>query len=528
MMKNYFLALFIVSGFWVKSQNIEVVNTNLNLGNATEINASFDTLQIYNPGSIAIGVEDIDLFKVYGHYAFTVSDTSFMVLPGDTEKVAISFLPEHNINHDLALVIKTNTGFGHKSVELSGQGKFSKTYYNSTENKSEESLKTALKARLGQGYNSLGYTTARDNMYGSIDNKGGDVTCVYTNRSATFNTRAGANANSFNTEHTFPQGFYNQNEPMRSDIHHLFPTDVSANSTRNNHPFGVVANPTSLLPGGSKYGNSTFEPRDPHKGACARAMMYFVIRYQDYANHFSGQENILKQWHWDYLPSTDEENRNDDIAALQNNRNPFVDYPQFVERIHAFVSNSVAPTVEKIYLSDDTIFLATAGSGTQEYEFVIYNDGNTDISLGNVSVSDPNLSILQGPTGSMITLSPGTAMSVILNFDPQQAYNATLDFNTDVSGQNNVSIPIRNKGNIGLLTPKEVRVEVYPIPAEQWLTIKTPEKITGAKLIDLSGKSYSLGLKADQADVSNFTRGMYILQLELEGGIKIQREVILK
>ena len=46
-----------------------------------------------------------------------------------------------------------------------------------------------------------------------------------------------------------------------------------------------------------------FEPRDEHKGAAARAMLYFAIRYQDYGNFIDAQEGILKNWHTTFKPT---------------------------------------------------------------------------------------------------------------------------------------------------------------------------------------------------------------------------------
>ena len=71
--------------------------------------------------------------------------------------------------------------------------------------------------------------------------------------------------------------------------------------------------------------------------------MYFVIRYQDYSSHFAGSETVLRQWHNAFPVDAIDRKRNNDIYAAQNNRNPFIDYPQFEERITNFVSNSVAP-----------------------------------------------------------------------------------------------------------------------------------------------------------------------------------------
>lgn len=41
----------------------------------------------------------------------------------------------------------------------------------------------------------------------------------------------------FNTEHVVPQSWFNGEEPMRGDLHHLFACEPACNSMRSNHPY---------------------------------------------------------------------------------------------------------------------------------------------------------------------------------------------------------------------------------------------------------------------------------------------------
>lgn len=507
---NRFIALSIslLFGLNASAQSLVSLNGNLNFSTTNELQASTQTLSLYNPNTYPIHITGVDRFDIYGNKVFSVSDSVFTVQPADTFNLTVSFLPEHNILHHQALVFISNSGFGHAVVGLDGQGTYSKIYYSSTENKSQQALKTALNTRLAQGYNDLGYNGARDQMYASIDNSGGQVECVYTGRTATFNTRTGANSNSFNTEHTFPQGFFNSNVPMRSDIHHLFPTDVTANSRRGNDPFGVVSTAT-WTQGGSKSGGGKFEPRDAHKGAVARAMMYFVIRYQDYSNHFSGQEAILRQWHQQFPPSANEQARNVAIFNLQNNRNPFVDYPQFIERISDIDGNAQASATSMVYHSDDTIFLAQGNSGLRTYHFVLYGEGNTAAQASNFSLSDPNLSFKQGNPGS-VSLSEGDYFDLEIEFETSQPYSAQLSY--DVLGTT-VIVPIVSGPNLSLLASADVDpIAIYPNPSTGLISIDHTELIEGIQLLDVSGKVWDLAVQ-DQIDLSAYPKGIYTLKI---------------
>jgi deoxyribonuclease-1 len=488
-----------------------------------ELQVNMETLMLVNQSAYPVAIDSVARFNYYGNKVFKALDSSFVILSGDSIAVDIEFSPEHNMLHSQALVFKSASGFGHFPVMVDGQGTFSKSYYSTTQNKEEQVLKSALDTKLAAGYNSLGYTTARDNMYGTLDNSGGQVSCVYTGRTATFNTRSGANTNSFNCEHTFPQGFFNSNEPMRSDIHHLFPTDVTSNSRRGNDPFGVVSS-SSWSQGGSKSGGGKFEPRDAQKGATARAMMYFVIRYQDYSNHFSGQEAILRSWHDSYPPSAGEIARNNGIFALQNNRNPFVDYPQFIERISDINTTSTANANYSTYYSDDTIMLAQ-GTGSFDYSFVIYNRGNEDMTFRNFQLSDPNLNFGNGNPGA-ITLSPGDYAQIMISFDGSISYNANLQFIEEGQGSQAQTIYIQSGSQLSSAEAALQKVSFYPNPSNGHLQVQGFARLMQMSLNDAWGRYWPITLDRE-LDLTYLPTGIYFIRYQLKGESSYHSERLL-
>lgn len=148
------------------------------------------------------------------------------------------------------------------------------------------------------------------------------------------------NSQKINCEHTWPQSRFNRRlsiELQKTDIHHLYPVDSRANSSRGNIPFGEVRNESSSLCQASKRGptaNGTiaFEPPDQHKGNVARAVFYFSLRYDTIISE--EEENYLREWH--RLDPVDEQEliRNEKIYQIQGNRNPFIDDAELVELIH--------------------------------------------------------------------------------------------------------------------------------------------------------------------------------------------------
>ena len=77
-----------------------------------------------------------------------------------------------------------------------------------------------------------------------------------------------------------------------------------------------------------------FEPPTEHKGNVARALFYFSVRYK--ISIPPNQENYLKRWN-DLDPVDDAERlRNEQVYEAQQNRNPFIDFPQLANYIEKF------------------------------------------------------------------------------------------------------------------------------------------------------------------------------------------------
>jgi len=187
-------------------------------------------------------------------------------------------------------------------------------------------------------HRSIGYDGARYQIFAKLHNEDGYVEGVYTG--ITMKTNSVPNANIMNTEHTWPQSHFSGSESgtKKCDIHHLFPTDSKANSRRSSYQFGEVEDIT-WQDGGSYLGYNTsghkvFEPRDEHKGNVARAIFYFAVRYDQSVSH--EEEQTLRMWN--KVDPVDEEEfyRNAAIEDIQDNRNPFVDHPEFIDQIQDF------------------------------------------------------------------------------------------------------------------------------------------------------------------------------------------------
>ncbi|MEJ2544389.1 MAG: endonuclease [Calditrichaceae bacterium] len=347
-----------------------------------------------SPQSMAI------LSAEFEENVFGVIITNWEIPAEGSVQVDITFNSDQNLDYVDFLRIQVEGLTYPLIVRVEAQGDYSGSYYDATQNLSGETLKSALNEII-DGHTSLGYSIARDNMYGTIDNVDGYVECVYTGRTAQFNTRAGANDNSFNCEHTWPQSFFSENEPMRSDIFHLYPTDVDANSRRGNLDFGNVVSAT-WSEGGSQlgtdsYGQTVFEPRNVHKGNVARSYFYFIVRYEGLYNEFenpSKMEELFRAWHVSDPVDAAEQTRNESIYALQNNRNPFIDHPELIDRINNFTGTATTSSQPEIAVGCDS-YDVTSVVINEEVDFVlaIINSGNASLSVGSITSGNSEFSV---------------------------------------------------------------------------------------------------------------------------------------
>jgi len=206
-----------------------------------------------------------------------------------------------------------------------------------------------------KSFHPLGYKRgSKKAIFGRVDlkqdNRGYFIQDVYCNllvRNRVGPTKIPAN-NEMNVEHTWPQSKGAKREPLRGDIHHLFPTNSRANSTRGNHIFGEIDNGENVATNcldsvkgkvldpatGERTRIHGFQPPVEHRGNVARAIFYVSAGYRYQIS--SLEEYYLRKWHKDDPVDQQEQDRNDAIEKAQGNRNPFIDFPEIVNRITDF------------------------------------------------------------------------------------------------------------------------------------------------------------------------------------------------
>lgn len=163
-----------------------------------------------------------------------------------------------------------------------------------------------------------------------------------------------------NREHSFPKSWWGGSTTINAyiDLNHLYPSEMKANTAKSNYPLGTVDTRQSIkfdngcckvgypVSGQGGGANFVFEPADEYKGDFARTYFYMVTCYQNltwkttymvaqntYPTLNRWSVDLLLKWHRQDPVSEKETLRNDAVYKIQNNRNPFIDYPQLAEYI---------------------------------------------------------------------------------------------------------------------------------------------------------------------------------------------------
>ena len=260
-------------------------------------------------------------------------------------------------------------------------------------------------------------------------------------------------------EHTWPKacgfkGNYSDSAPG-TDLHHLMLADDGINQRgHSNYPYGDASTPTiktgtktteisNTYGIGYKYkdtsGNNWFEPQDQDKGDIARAMFYMVARYNNLAgismvesggslvseanlglinmsaSNYSnetieslsnvvanyGDLSTLLRWHRLDPVSDYEIHRNNLIDNnYQHNRNPFIDYPDWVDYIWGDSEGYAQPNVDTIsqyghsgmiisgnssVKVGNTTSLSTEIEGISGTDTILWSSSNTSVVAVNSS-----------------------------------------------------------------------------------------------------------------------------------------------
>ncbi len=304
----------------------------------------------------------------------------------------------------------------------------------------------------GYTYGTGSGSSAKNNPY---------IHALYINRDVTNQTTAWDDHDQdqwgINREHVWPkaEGFETSGAGgARGDPMHLMAGNGYANNIHSNYYYGYVKTSGSYTDCGSKYSNQSgnlrgtsktlnsgtvFEPQDCDKGDIARAIFYMVARY----NYLSGSDSdginsnnpnlaltqSLSDWAssgytsttsnpgkmgimtdllaWHHADPVDEYeiHRNNLLYTnYTNNRNPFIDFPEWADFIWGSVNYNGST-----YISHST---TPTGYATPSSDTINgYNGGSTDpVAVTGVSLNKDSETITIGGSEALTaTVSPWNA-----------------------------------------------------------------------------------------------------------------------
>ncbi|AUO15638.1 endonuclease [Clostridium taeniosporum] len=227
---------------------------------------------------------------------------------------------------------------------------YDSTYYVDAIGKTGKALKSSLHEIIDDN-KKLSYSDVWKALMDTDEdpNNTNNIILLYTGRSQAKTTK-GSGVDDWNREHVWAKshGHFGTKAGPGTDLHHLRPTDASVNSARGNLDFdnGGIPHSEAVL---CKYDNDSWEPRDKVKGDVARMLFYMDVRYEgdngeidlelnDKVNNrfdpYFGKISTLIQWNKEDPVDEFERRRNDIIyKKYQHNRNPFIDHPEWVNKI---------------------------------------------------------------------------------------------------------------------------------------------------------------------------------------------------
>lgn len=248
-----------------------------------------------------------------------------------------------------------------------------------------------------------------------LDNPG-NIIWFYTGTSIHY-TGCGGQSGDTNREHVWPKdsgrafdGDAERN--VGADAHHLRPTEANLNSARSSKSFDEIPQTTTNIVkqnGSSAYGSGDtlcytnsnfFYPSKGYRGATARILMYVQVRWGDkYGLSFVdsagacktiGKISTLMKWHIEEPPTEEEIRRNEAVADIQGNRNPFIDHPEYASKIFCYDGMSYNNALKNVVNE--------------------YGDYNNDTDIESISIDGGDRTLAVGEKAQLsATVTPSNA-----------------------------------------------------------------------------------------------------------------------
>lgn len=335
------------------------------------------------------------------------------------------------------------------------------SYYN-TATGTGTTLKTNLRAIIstmrGVNYGDARYSAP----YTDADpNTPGKILLIY-NRASIDGAWVQGPPLAWNREHIWPQARLgasasNGTVNIASDQFNLRPADEGINNSRGNDPFGMDTTSGSYGPVGSYW-----YPGNADAGDVARSQFYMTTRYSQLSLVDSfpsglqmGDLSSLVNYHFRDVPDDFERRRNHAIYGLagapgspaltnpyrQENRNPYVDHPEFVWSVFVDQQNDSqlyvggAPSADGSSTHNLNLGSVLVGAAVPAAQNVTLNKNGLDGTYFEVTTSGAATSSISGRYNAFQVLTSGTDSRVL---------TVGLNTNTTTAGLRLGTVTINN------------------------------------------------------------------------------------
>lgn len=421
------------------------------------------------------------------------------------------------------------------SLFIQVQAQIPPGYYDSADGLQGFTLKTAL-YNIIKGHTQRSYDNLWTDFESTDKKTNGKVWDMYSDNpngtppyEYTFITDQCGNYSSendcYNREHSMPKSWFNDGTPMYTDLFHLYPTDGYVNGKRSNYPFGQVGSASWTSMNGSKLGTSSypgysgivFEPIDDYKGDFARTYFYMATRYENVVSNWSNTilsgnnttvyvtwaVNLLLEWHVADPVSQKEIDRNNAIYQIQHNRNPYIDFPEWV---HSIWGGNIISVTSIVVTSENNLNVISTPQGSLQMNAEVLPSNATN---QNIVWSVENQSGLASIsiTGLLTANDNGT---VLVKASATDGSNVFGTKEITISNQE-TSITNKDLGFFVRFSPNPVVDNLHlefnnslELPTQIWIS-----DISGKRIRTYTPESYSYTI-----DFQELSQGLYFLTLE--------------
>jgi endonuclease I len=326
----------------------------------------------------------------------------------------------------------------------------------------------------------------------------------------------------WNREHTWPVSLgVGESGADYADLHMLRPCDPGVNGSRGNKQFGTA-------PG--QWDPDLFGV--PFRGEMARTVFYANTRYTYLNIPIIGSQAQFVDWHIQQMPDDDDRRRNDRVFTHQQNRNPFVDHPEWVWAVFGGAPSDAQLAIDGLASADGAsatlVDLGTFISGAT-LEPVIIDIDKTGAAPVTYLVSATGDAVTTADTGFQAGLARGpqsAAIPVSIAGGPGPlAGTITID-NTDVTsaalGQGDADADDTIMVIAAALAPAVASLDPAATVTQAVIdlgtvTVGRPADPTSVQVWNITTPGFAAALDIDAVILSGDTAGLIITGVPAPG-----------